>query len=132
MNDSEEYQKWLTRLASLKGIETDYRDVWGHIHSSTQETTMKILSAMGCPVEPLEDLKKAVLAEEHRSWRQLTEPVLIISMGSLPEEMHFQFPAEEQDLEPVDLPEDLGVQLNIHEENGNVTIQLFPPGKASV
>lgn len=129
MNDSEEYQKWLTRLASLKGIETDYRDVWGHIHSSTQETTMKILSAMGCPVEPLEDLKKAVLAEEHRSWRQLTEPVLIISMGSLPEEMHFQFPAEEQDLEPVDLPEDLGVQLNIHEENGDVTIHYFPQEK---
>jgi 4-alpha-glucanotransferase len=125
MNDAEEYQKWLTRLVSLKGIETHYQDVWGHIHSVNQETTLKILSAMGCPVEPLEDLKKAVLAEEHRSWRQLTEPALIISIGCLSEELFFQFPTENQGIEPVGLPEDLQVQLIIHEENGNITIQYF-------
>jgi len=129
MNDAEEYQKWLTRLASLKGIEADYRDVWGHSHSITQETTRKILSAMGCPVEPLEDLKKAVLAEERREWRQVTKPVLIVSMGSMPEELLFQFPAESPEMEFERLPEDLRVQLNIHEENGNLRIQYFPQEK---
>ena len=35
---------------------------------------------MGCPVEPLEHLEKAILSEEHRDWRQVTEPVLVVSM----------------------------------------------------
>ncbi len=61
-SDPEEYQKLLAQLAALKGIEPEYQDVWGNLHSISPEITLKILSAMGCQVDSLEKLKKEVLS----------------------------------------------------------------------
>lgn len=124
MIDSEEYQPLLARLATLKGIEPEYRDNFGHIHPIQQETRVKILEAMGCSVETFEKLKEVVLEEEYRAWKQVTEPLLIISMKAWPEELIFQIPtSKEWDTDR--LPDDIQAHLNIREENGNLKAHYF-------
>jgi len=124
MSDREEYQKWLSRLAALKGIEPEYWDVWGHVHSNFQETQIKILSAMGCRLRSLGELKKEVQAEENRDWRPVTEPILIVSGDALPKELTFQIPAN-HDKETDRLPPDIQVRINIKEESGNGSNHFF-------
>ena len=51
MTDHEEYRNLLNQLAQRKGIEPEFRDNWGNLHSIPLETKKKILSAMGCGVE---------------------------------------------------------------------------------
>ncbi len=92
MSHPEDTLELLNRLAQRKGIEPEFRDNWGNIHSISPETKRKILSAMGCEVENLEEVKKTIQAEESLEWRSLTAPVSIVSINALPKELIFQFP----------------------------------------
>jgi 4-alpha-glucanotransferase len=124
--DSDEYNKLLAQLADLKGIEPEYRDVWGNIHPISQEITFKILSAMGCQLDSPEELRKEILSAEHQDWGPITKPLLIVSKNSIPEEILFQIPVN-TDLEPEGLPEALQAQLDIFEESGKFKSQGFSP-----
>lgn len=125
-SESEEYQKLLAQLASLKGIETEYRDVWGNLHSLSPGITLRILSAMGCQVGNAEQLEKEIQAIENQSWGPVTQSVLIVSVNALPGEILFQIPSN-----PVGqadgLPPGLQAQLVITEETGKVETRYFSP-----
>lgn len=123
-NQPEEYQKLLTRLASLKGIEPEYRDVWGNLHYLSPNTTLGILSAMGCRLNRVEQLEKEIVALEHRNWGPVSPSVLIVRLKALPEEILFQIPADPES-KPEGLPSDLEAHLEITEESGQIKIQCF-------
>ncbi len=117
MTDQEAYLSLLDRLTRLKGIEPEFRDTWGNLHSILPETEMKVLSAMGSKVETLEDLNRAVQDQENKEWKTLTEPILVVSINTPPEEFVFQFPVGPE-MDRHRLPDDTRVQLIIQEEGG--------------
>ncbi|MBI4767573.1 MAG: 4-alpha-glucanotransferase [Deltaproteobacteria bacterium] len=125
-NQPEEYQILLDRLASLKGIETEYRDIWGNLHSLSPDIILRILSAMGCRLDSVEQLEKEIETLEHRDWGPVTPPVLIVSWPALPKEILFQIPANPES-EPEGLPADLQARLDITEESGQIKIRYFSP-----
>ncbi len=123
-NDPKEYQKLLARLADLKGIESEYRDVWGNIQTISPEITLELLSAMGCQLETPQKLKKEILAAENRDWGPVTQPVLIVSLNAQPGEILFQVPTN-SDWGSEKLPLDLKVQLVLIEESGHKRTHHF-------
>ena len=124
MTDHEEYWNLLDQLAQRRGVEPEFRDNWGNLRSIPLETKKKILSAMGCGVENIEELKKAVQAEENKEWKSLTEPIRIVSISALPEELVFQFPAASE-MSRDRLPDDTQVELTIEEEDGHRKVDYF-------
>jgi 4-alpha-glucanotransferase len=128
IGDPEKYQKLLAKLASLKGIEPEYRDVWGNLHSISQDITLSILSAMGCELDSSEKLEKEIQMMELRDWGPVTRSALIVSSNALPEEMLFQLPTG-PGFEPDRLPKDLEAQLDIREESGEVKTQYYSSDK---
>ncbi len=68
----------LERLAALCGIETDYHDIWGKRHLTSDRTRRMLLAAMGIAT----DADPARLAEdiENRDWRRLLPPVRVIRL----------------------------------------------------
>jgi 4-alpha-glucanotransferase len=123
-NNSGEVQKLLAQLAHRKGIEPEYWDIWGHSHSISPETKLKILSAMGCRVESLEELKREVREGEFQDWKRIIDPVLIFSNNALPQELIFQIPVN-YDLDRDHLPEDIQVQLEFKEEFDQPKMHCF-------
>ncbi len=124
MNNPEDTLELVNRLAQRKGIEQEFRDNWGNVHSISSETKRKILSAMGCDVENLAEVKKTIQAGESLEWRSLTEPVSIVSINAPPKELIFQFPVNPE-LDRSRLPEDIHVYLTIHEEEGRKGSEAF-------
>ncbi|MFH0787225.1 MAG: 4-alpha-glucanotransferase [Pseudomonadota bacterium] len=124
MIDSEEVQDLLTQVARRKGIELEYRDIWGQVHPITPETQLKILSAMGCRVKSLEELKREVREEEFQEWKRIIDPVLIVSGKALQPELIFQIPVS-RGLDRDRLPDDTLVHLNIKEEDGRLATHQF-------
>ncbi len=125
-SESEEYQKLLAQLASLKGIETEYQDVWGNLHSLSPAITLRILSAMGCQVGNADQLEKEIQAIENQGWGPVTQSVLILSLNALPAEILFQIPSAPVG-QPEGLPLGLQAQLVIKEESGKVETRYFSP-----
>ena len=111
MTDPEDTLELLDRLARLKGIEPEFRDNWGKVHSISPETKREILSAMGCGVENSEEVKKTFQAEKNQEWKSLTEPVSVVSVNALPKELIFQFPVGPE-LDRDRLPDDTQVRLD--------------------
>ena len=120
----EEYQEQILQLARLKGIDPEYRDIWGQGHCVPLETQMKILSALGAPVENLEALIKEVREEELKDWKRLTDPLLVVSGNDLPKQLLFQIPVG-QEPEAGRMPEELQVELTVKEEDGNLKIHYY-------
>jgi 4-alpha-glucanotransferase len=120
MSVTETYQSLLARLAEKKGLELEYRDIWGQGHSVSTETQSKILSAMGCQVESPEALKEGLQKETGKEWKQLVDDLLIVSENQSPHELIFQFPVKGGS-DKARLPDDIRVQLKIAEESGKTT-----------
>jgi len=113
----EEFGRLILELAALKGIDPDYQDIWGQIHSIPLETQKRILSAMGLAVDDPEDLRKTLHEEKIKEWKSLTKSPLIFRSDALPRGLVFQFPLIHISNENV-VPEDMEVHLRIFEENG--------------
>jgi 4-alpha-glucanotransferase len=124
MSESELFEDLLNQLAEQKGIEPDYQDIWGQSHPVPLETTLKILRAMGCRVEELEDLRREIQKELESDWKWLVDPLLILSEKDPPKEMNFRFPASPLSREDR-LPDDSLIQLKIKEESGRETRYQF-------
>lgn len=120
----EEYQERILQLARLKGIDSEYRDIWGQGHCVPLITQKKILSALGAPVENLEALQKEVQEEELRDWKRLTDPLLVVSAKDLPKQLFFQIPVGHEP-KVGRIPEDLHFELAVREEDGNLKIHYF-------
>ena len=116
----------LGRLARIKGLELEYHDIRGRVHTASEETLKTLLRAMGLKVDTAEEIDGEILREEQKEWRPLTHPVLVENLSRIPEELVFQIPA------PEGRPAEqwigsLQVKLAIEEENGYQRMRVFSP-----
>jgi (1->4)-alpha-D-glucan 1-alpha-D-glucosylmutase len=68
----------LNQLARLWGIELEYRDVWGKSHSTSDETKISFLRAMGLPVDVGSDMQTLLTEHETSSRGQVVGPVQVV------------------------------------------------------
>jgi 4-alpha-glucanotransferase len=125
-SDPQKCRPLLAQLAALKGIEPEYRDVWGHLHFISPDSTFRILSAMGCQLGSLEDIEKEVEAAQLQDWGPITRSVLIVSYNAPPEEILFQIPVD-PGINVEGLPKDLRAEFNISLESGESRKIDYPP-----
>ncbi|UCG13991.1 MAG: 4-alpha-glucanotransferase [Deltaproteobacteria bacterium] len=123
MNMGEQDQEIITRLASLCGIQRSYWDIWGNVHEIQVETLQKLLAAIGVDAsEPAKTLERL----ERLSWTRLAEPVLVETIGRLPEYLRFQLPNPTGDNDE-QFAEELQVELTIEAENTASTVHSYAP-----
>ncbi|HMU54963.1 MAG TPA: 4-alpha-glucanotransferase [Nitrospira sp.] len=72
----------LATLAERVGIASEYYDIGGTLHVTSDDTKRAILSAMGFSVHSTEDLAKALGDWEEAPWRRPCEPVLVVREGA--------------------------------------------------
>lgn len=74
-------QDLLRLLASRAGISSDYHDIAGTLHVTSDDTRRAILSAMGFDVTSRESLAQALVDWDDAPWRQPCDPTLILQHG---------------------------------------------------
>jgi 4-alpha-glucanotransferase len=120
----EEYGRRILDLALRKGIDPEYRDIWGQTHAVPLATQEKILKALGTALEEAEAPSGDDAGEEWKEWKNLTDPLLILSVEGLPEELVFQFPVPRLP-EEKSLPPEVEVELLIRLEKGQAERHVF-------
>ena len=73
----------LDRLCDLSGIASDYTDIWGKVHHTSDATRIALLKAMGV-IEDEVGVDAALLLREERSWRRALAPVAVLRDDALP------------------------------------------------
>ncbi len=71
----------LAKLAEYAGIATDYYDIAGTLHSTSDDTRRAILTAMGFAVDSVASLTQALREWEEATWRRPCDPVRILRDG---------------------------------------------------
>ncbi|MCP5420754.1 MAG: malto-oligosyltrehalose synthase [Gammaproteobacteria bacterium] len=67
----------LDQLCTLYGIATEYTDIWGKTHTTSQETRRALLGAMGCAVGEEADSATVLAAARTRAWERSLPPVWV-------------------------------------------------------
>ncbi len=75
---SETQEQALDRAARMWGIEPEYGDTWGRVHTTTPETKKGILKALGVPVASREELDGAIEGRLWSEWSSLLPPVAVL------------------------------------------------------
>src|SRR5574341_1271817 len=75
-------QALLDELAQAYGIASEYWDIWGRRHATSDETKRAILAEMGVRAVTEEDLQKELVDVRARPWRALCDPVLVAGSGA--------------------------------------------------
>ncbi|MFQ5816643.1 MAG: 4-alpha-glucanotransferase [Terriglobia bacterium] len=83
----------LQQLARLYGVETSYRDVFGHRWQASPEALLAVLRALGAPAERLQEVPAVLAARRQALGRQCMEPVVVAWDGG-PTQLELQLPAE--------------------------------------
>ena len=102
----------LRLLAERAGIVSDYHDIAGTRHVTTDDTRRAILAAMNLRAGDRAGLIEELTAWDDRSWMQCCEPVRVIRLGREPGAWSLHLPCESVDEARVQ------VQWLIHAENG--------------
>ena len=87
-------QDLLRLLASRAGICSDYHDIAGTLHVTSDDTRRAILSAMGFDVASRESLTRALLQWDDAPWQQVCDPILILQQGYGPTMWTCRLPVE--------------------------------------
>ncbi len=98
----------LLRLAEHFGIATEYADIWGHVHPTSDDTRRALLHAMGVDAADDARAEAAWQRTQEARWAEVLPPVLVFRPG-VPREARVQLDAT---LAGVDLA------WRLHEENG--------------
>src|SRR5262245_31348561 len=71
----------LLELARLHGVQTAYRDAWGHERQASPEVLMGVLSALGAPIERPADASDALACRRREIDERLAPPVVVVWEG---------------------------------------------------
>ncbi|MCU1262364.1 MAG: 4-alpha-glucanotransferase [Bryobacterales bacterium] len=93
---SESYDHALSRAAQLCGIEPEFWDIFGNRHLTSRETTQAIVSALGIPVEDLDQLQAGIARLEHADWTQILEPCRVVSVNRQPIRIPIHIPSAQE------------------------------------
>ena len=87
------FEQLLDHAATLRGIEPEYWDIFGHHHVTTPQTKQTILRAMGWAAGDADELRRSLADYERREWQRLAPPC-IVAMESDPVELPVHLPAD--------------------------------------
>ncbi len=73
----------LARLAGRCGIAADYHDIWGKLHTVSDDTRRALLAAMHFPAES--DPAELLASLEEQEWRRPLPPVMVLQAGATPD-----------------------------------------------
>lgn len=71
----------LLELARLHGVQTDYRDAWGHGRQASPEALSAVLAALGAPIDRPSDAAEALGRKRRELEERLAPPVVVVWEG---------------------------------------------------
>jgi len=71
----------LLELARLHGVQTEYRDAWGHDRIATPEALGGVLAALGAPLAQASDAADALAERRRELAERLAPPVVVVWEG---------------------------------------------------
>jgi 4-alpha-glucanotransferase len=71
----------LFQLAHRFGVQTAYVDAMGRDHEASPEALLKILAALGAPINRISDARQALMQRTVEEWRRVVEPVHVAWEG---------------------------------------------------
>lgn len=74
----------ILELSALCGIVPEYWDIFGTKHVTTIETRKAVLRAMGFDIDSMDDLLREIRERTSRPWKDLVEPVHVLSVNAQP------------------------------------------------
>ncbi|MBW2194989.1 MAG: hypothetical protein JRF37_05265, partial [Deltaproteobacteria bacterium] len=83
-------ESMIKELALSWGIEQEYTDNWGKICRTSLDINKALLKAMGVIGANNGDLKGALEARAQRRYSRLTDPTIVVSKHTLPENLVFR------------------------------------------
>ncbi len=86
----------LFKLAELYGVQPSYTDLEGRVRTAGSEAVIRVLKALGAPVESEKDASEAIRECERRIGGNCVEPVIISSDGG-PVEIRLRIPEHPAD-----------------------------------
>ena len=72
----------LDRLCARCGVELEYWDLWGNRRHASDSTKLRLLQAMGVPIDAAENAGAALAALEQAAWREVLAPVKVARAGA--------------------------------------------------
>ncbi len=82
----------LDRLCARCGVELEYWDLWGNRRYASDSTKLRLLQAMGVPIDAAENAGAALAALEQAAWREALAPVKVARAGA-PVDLEIVVPA---------------------------------------
>mgnify|MGYP000872166700 CR=1 FL=1 len=82
----------LHRLSELAGILSEYHDIWGRQHATSDDTRRALLGAMGFDCGDAATIEAALRAWEKDEWRQRLPPVAVVTADT-PARVTLRLPA---------------------------------------
>lgn len=108
------YEHLLSDLSALCGIASEYWDVFGTRHVTSLETRKAVLRAMGFGVERVEDLRAAISSRADGPWRNVVDPVHVLSVNGQPVTIPVFLPVAQG------AERDLSITWSVRDEQGGV------------
>lgn len=84
----------LRLLADRAGIASEYYDIAGTLHVTSDDTRRAILHAMGLRPDTRDDLIAELTRWDHRSWLRICEPVYVVRAEGAPGSWSVSIPCE--------------------------------------
>ncbi|MBN2579614.1 MAG: 4-alpha-glucanotransferase [Pirellulales bacterium] len=78
-------QNQLRKLAGLYGVQASYTEVGGRRRGASAESLLRILAALGAPVQSIGDVPEAIRLRQREWWGRLCEPAAVAWEGNCPE-----------------------------------------------
>jgi 4-alpha-glucanotransferase len=114
------HEQIIDELAASYGIEPEYRDTWGRVHRTSLSTKRNILKGLGVDVDTEVQANEAWHARQMGQRSHMTEPSIVASLSSLPNELLFQIPSKIQGALAGPAIEDPEVSLEVTDEHGRI------------
>ncbi|MFN3681988.1 MAG: 4-alpha-glucanotransferase, partial [Nitrospira sp.] len=93
MNNQSETEL-LRQLADRAGIASEYYDITGTLHVTSDDTRRAILRAMGLRTDTQDDLVAELTQWDDRSWLRICEPVYVVRANGAPASWSASIPCE--------------------------------------
>ncbi|MBW2330996.1 MAG: 4-alpha-glucanotransferase [Deltaproteobacteria bacterium] len=114
------HKQIIDELAAFYGIESEYRDNWGRIQRTQVGTKQNILKAIGVNVDTKAGANDTWHTRGEGEWSRMTEPTIVASLSSLPNELMFQVPTRDEGGSVRSPTQDLEVSLEVADEHSTV------------
>lgn len=124
--DNSLYTSLVDRLAGICGIVDAYYDIFGTIHHTPLKTKQAILSAMGMTLGTAEDISREIREQSVRKWKNILEPVYVVSINQQPLTIPVCLPI------PEEATKALSIQWSLTDEKGRKHEQVIDGGSAKV